>query len=278
VALANISISFHADLGGVGSLVTQNRFKMFGNRLLRLQKCPMTAYPAFLPTINRCPKAFWSPGFGVGEQLNFKYPVSARVRCYMTVSRPGESLSEIDLTLQQHQEWFCQMPWATSSGQSTTILLDTMRAWIDEYSSEFQEASEPLSASVSLGPCCHRILNLLSGPCLTFLQGVTSRSVAYQKIAKLLQDASETSTGDNSFDDVRNVFREFGRNDGVRHCVLASAVEAGHERAIEVFGTEFEGVRRQLAASFSDRLGEEGVNEIWHDVFTDLVYGEGATS
>jgi hypothetical protein len=196
----------------------------------------------------------------------------------MTVSRPGESLSEIDLTLQQHQEWFCQMPWATSSGQSTTILLDTMRAWIDEYSSEFQEASEPLSASVSLGPCCHRILNLLSGPCLTFLQGVTSRSVAYQKIAKLLQGASETSTGDNSFDDVRNVFREFGRNDGVRHCVLASAVEAGHERAIEVFGTEFEGVRRQLAASFSDRLGEEGVNEIWHDVFTDLVYGEGATS
>jgi len=238
----------------------------------------MTDYSDHFPVINRCEQTFWSRGFDVGEHINFEYSVPTLVRCYMTASRPGESLSEIESTLQQHQEWFCQLPWASSSGQSTRIPLDTMRAWIDEYGSDFQDGSAPLSASVPLGLCCNRILNLLSGPCRAFLQGITSRSVAYQRIADILQRASEASSAVNSFDDIRNTFRQFGRNDGVRHCVLASAVEAGHERAIEVFGTEFDGVRRQLAASFSDRLGEEGVNEIWHDVFTDLVYGEGATS
>jgi len=238
----------------------------------------MTDYSDRFPVINRCEKVCWSPGFDVGELINFEYSVPTLVRCYMTVSRPGESLSEIDPTLQEHQEWFCQMPWATGSGQSKRIPLSTMRAWIDEYGSEFQETSAPLSASVQLGPCCHRILNLLSGPCRAFLQGVASRSVAYQRIAEILQRVPETSSADTRFEDVRNTFRQFGRNDGVRHCVLASAVEAGHDRAIEVFGIEFDGVRRQLAASFSDRLGEEGVNEIWHDVFTDLVYGEGGTA
>ncbi len=196
----------------------------------------------------------------------------------MTASRPGESMSEIEPALEEHQEWFCQMPWASSSGQSTKTPLDTIRSWIDEYGSEFQATSAPLSASIPLGLCCHRILNLLSGPCRAFLQGVVSRSVTYQRISEILQQASETSSDDSSLDEVRNAFRQFGRNDGVRHCVLASAVEAGHERAIEVFGVEFDGVRRQLASSFSDRLGEDGVNEIWHDVFTDLVFGEAATS
>ena len=129
----------------------------------------------------------------------------------MTASRPGESLSEMETALQQHQEWFCQMPWVTSSGHSTSIPLNTVRAWIDEYGSEFQATSAPLSASLPLGLCCHQILNLLSGPCRAFLQGVASRSVAYQRISEILQRASETSSTDSSLDDVRNTFRQFGR-------------------------------------------------------------------
>jgi hypothetical protein len=191
----------------------------------------------------------------------------------MTVNRSAENLSEIEQALRQHAEWLCQMPWATGYEPSAISSQDTIRAWVDEFGKDFHDASTPLSASVSIEACSNRILNLLSGPCRAFVQGAKSQSGIYQKIREVLQRASETSDGENSLEQVRNAFRQFGRNDGVRHCVLASAVEAGHERAITVFRDEFDGVRRQLASSFSSRIGESAIDDIWQDVFTDLVWG-----
>ncbi len=114
----------------------------------------------------------------------------------------------------------------------------------------------------------------MSGPCRAFVQGAASPSVVYRRIREILQKVSHGTAAENSLNQVRDAFRSFGRNDGVRHCVLASAVEAGHEKAISVFRDEFDGVRRQLTTSFSSRMGESAIDEIWQDVFTDLVWGE----
>lgn len=196
----------------------------------------------------------------------------------MTVNGSDECAKEIDQVLNRHRDWLRHMPWATTSQQSAESYKSAMRTWIDEFGDEFHEASTPLSTSVNMVACCNRILTLLSGPCQAFVQGATSASVTYRRVREVLLRASGAMSAENSFDDVRDTFRQFGRNDGVRHCVLASAVEVGHERAIKVFLEEFDGVRRQLAASFSERLGEEVVNEVWQDVSTDLVFGEGASS
>jgi hypothetical protein len=185
----------------------------------------------------------------------------------------NRELEPIDQILNQHKDWYSQMPWAKLSRQNVPTPQVTLCQWIDEFGEEFQDATTPLSSSVNLQACCNRILNLLSGPCRAFVQGLASNSVVYQKIRKSLQRDTEYSPDDNSLNHVRDAFRQFGRNDGVRHCVLASAVEAGHERAINVFRDEFDGVRRQLASSFSSRIGESEVDEIWQDVFTDLVWG-----
>lgn len=191
----------------------------------------------------------------------------------MTVQGSAENLSEIEQALRQHAEWLRQMPWVAGDEQSAIPAQETIRTWIDEFGKDFHDASTPLSASVSIEACSNRILNLLSGPCRAFVQGAISQSVIYRKIREVLQRVSDTSAVENSLNEVRDTFREFGRNDGVRHCVLASAVEAGHERAITVFRDEFDGVRRQLASSFSSRMGESVIDDIWQDVFTDLVWG-----
>ncbi|MCA9008703.1 MAG: hypothetical protein KDB01_03100 [Planctomycetaceae bacterium] len=181
---------------------------------------------------------------------------------------------QIDALLNQHENWIRHMPWATCPRQTEQSQRTTIREWVDEFGGEFEGSATPLSMSVNLEACCGRILNLLSGPCRAFVEGVTSRSVIYRKIREVLQKTASGSAAENSLNQIRDAFRSFGRNDGVRHCVLASAVEAGHDRAVRVFCDEFDGVRRQLAASFSSRMGESAINEIWQDVVSDLVWGE----
>lgn len=226
--------------------------------------------------------------FGDRERIDSSVAAATFFWCSMAKNGTDKDLLEIAKALQHHNDWLAQMPWASSGSQSKSPPSDfvqarslqfenrveaVIRGWINEFGSEFQETSGPLCESISLVACCHRILNLLSGPCRAFLDGINSRSVAYQRIFQILQGASRNASPQDSIDHVRNTFRSFGQNDGVRHCVMASAVEAGHERAINVFRNEFDGVRRQLAASFSSRMDENAVDEIWQDVLTDLVWG-----
>jgi hypothetical protein len=254
--------------------VKQNATKTHGNTSICLQISHIPDYPEHCPAVDRHMHVSWLTESDFGNRINSDSLDSAVFRCCMTVSRLDENCEQIDAVLNQHQDWFRHMPWAISPQQTVQSHRTTIREWIDEFGEEFQAASTPLSASVSTEACCNRILNLMSGPCRAFVQGVASQSLVYRRIREILQKASHSSAAENSLNHVRNAFRSFGRNDGVRHCVLASAVEAGHERAISVFRDEFDGVRRQLATSFSSRMGESAIDEIWQDVFTDLVWGE----
>jgi hypothetical protein len=183
---------------------------------------------------------------------------------------PFPQLNEV---LAAHRDWLTRMPWAEADKADVASLRKTVDKWIDEFTEQFLNDGNPLSSEIDVVACWQRVFNLLSGPCLAFVQHTESRSSIYQKVATVLRRHTNTTPVATGISDVRDSFREFGRNDGVRHCVLATAVQAGHETAIDVFREEFDGVRRQLTSAFASRLSENAVDEVWQDVLTDLAFG-----
>lgn len=147
-----------------------------------------------------------------------------------------------------------------------------MTSWIDEFGDEFGSEVGRLSDSIDGGVCGDRILNLMGGACRKFYEDVNNLHGVYRKVLETLQrHAERRPDAADGINDVRDQYRGYGNTDGIRHCVLASAIHAGLERAVSVFMMDLEPVRRKLLVRFGDKMGFETAEDIWQNETTEIV-------
>ena len=148
-------------------------------------------------------------------------------------------------TFTKHADWLNKMPWGLLGDESIQILESAMSTWIDEYNDTFNDQpTDKLSELIDRGDCSDRVLNLIGGLCKAFLRNPDQTQASYKKVSDVLKDQQQNPPANprDGISRVRDVFRDYGNEDGVRQCILVSAVEAQQRRAKELLINELKKV------------------------------------
>lgn len=175
----------------------------------------------------------------------------------------------------QHHDWLARIPNRRSVSDEWVTLSQAMLGWIDEFTEEFcdERHSVRLSERIDVEACCVRMLNLMSGPCEAFLAKKTSHQPIYKKVYKLMDSYIETppESMEIGMSGVRELYRAYGQQDGIRHCIMVTAIVARQESAIALFSKEFGGILKRLEKEYSGQLDQMTLEGIWQDTIAELV-------
>lgn len=174
--------------------------------------------------------------------------------------------------IRSHYDWISRMPWDEVENSGMESVETAMRHWIDEYSNEFGGDGIALSEAVDPEVCGHRVLNLMGGPCQAYTRHERLSGEIYQKIYSLLISHEQSPPPvKDGVEQVRHQYRDYGSSDGIRQCILASAVQSGLNSAVAMLLRDLEPVRKSQLKKFRTSVGFDIAEDAWQESITKIV-------
>lgn len=218
------------------------------------------------------PKPVYFVGANRLADTGFRVTFRATSGTEMPPSDEAPQFGQLGDAIRSHADWIARMPWTGFTPSEPELVEAAMIKWLDEYNEEFGDSPTRLLDSLDPRSCGDRILRLLKRPCSAFADSVESRQEIYQRVGSVLQQhLSQRPNATVGAHAVRDEYRSFGSDDGVRQCVMASSVEAQLEKAVAAFLVELEPIRARLANRYQNQASRDTIDEIVQDTSSDIV-------